>query len=371
MVSVEISPFHEAEPIYPAIESGIYNPINYITNDEIEGWGIETRTGLLTAQAVHDKLGISRRFVASDFETTSFMAAEASKKALNGRKDIDAVFVTSSHPMGFNLAIQLAQDMELNPEYVLEVGGARSGFAYLLTHIKKFEKYFKGKNMLIASSEDYHPFLVDLQNNPKIEKDPSLAKTIFSSGARALLLKYGKGLEVLSYHNRQLYPRESQSLRMEVNDRLIRGPYLKVPIPRSESGKFEQDGKGVLKAIARVVPNATRLAVAKAGLRPTDIKLLLPHQPSKPGLDILEEHLPEYQGKIYRNTGDGNFSSASIPKALIEAMALGLVQDGDIVVFQGFGAGFMASVVVVRIGRSKTNEGMERVHEEEELPLAA
>lgn len=64
----------------------------------------------------------------------------------------------------------------------------------------------------------------------------------------------------------------------------------------------------------------------------------------------LTKGMPEYNNKMFTDMDDGNFSSASIPKAWARAVKEGGVQRGDKILLSGFGAGLYAFSVVVELG---------------------
>jgi 3-oxoacyl-[acyl-carrier-protein] synthase-3 len=84
-------------------------------------------------------------------------------------------------------------------------------------------------------------------------------------------------------------------------------------------------------------------------LRPTDIDLYVPHQANiriiNAAVDVL--HIP--RSKVYNNLERyGNTSAGSIPLALDEAHADGLIKPGNLLVLSGFGSGLTWGSVVLR-----------------------
>lgn len=339
-------PLEEASPEL-TISFGISLPKRIRTNAEIESWEVRTPGGnVLTASSIANRTGVLQRYVAED-ETPLSMGLVAAKSALKKRGCIDTVLVSSSYPQGVNLADETRKALNLSADTEIEIGAACSGFVYGLTYLKKNEQRFKDKKILFVSTEKYSPTLADLRTDGT-EVDPSLAQTIFSDGAVAMVFTYGKDVEVLSYVNYQFPEDVSQCLRMPIDSALIRYPYLEQPVPQSISGKFEQDGAKVYTAVRDSIPALVKKAVEDAGLSSSDIDLVIPHQGSKRVVEGLSKQLPDYAFSY--DMADGNFSSASIPKALMLAIDRGDVKRGGTVVLAGFGAGLFASVAVVRLG---------------------
>jgi 3-oxoacyl-[acyl-carrier-protein] synthase-3 len=107
-------------------------------------------------------------------------------------------------------------------------------------------------------------------------------------------------------------------------------------------------GNDVFKFAVRIMGSAAEAALEKAGLQKSDIDLLVPHQANmriiQSALDRLE--LPAEKCMINLSKY-GNMSAASIPVALHEAVEEGRVNDGDCLVFVGFGGGLTWGATVL------------------------
>jgi len=332
----------------PNIGFGTYLPEKILTNQEIESWRVSTPNGnILTAVNIQKRTGIVRRFVANEKETALFMGLNAAQQALNGKK-ADAVIVSTSFPVGFNLSRRISEELGLSSSFNLDVNAACSGFTFALAHIKDNEREFLGKRILLVSTEKYSPHLHDLRGGG-INTDPSLAQTIFSDGAIAMEWGHGRDLQVLSAIDHKFPSDTDDFIKMPVNKTLLTPRSIDVPVPYPESRKFEQDGAKVYRLICESVPPLIRKAIDEANLGPSQtIKMIIPHQGSGHMVKGISERLREHH--VYSDFEDGNFSSASIPKALSSVIEKGKIKKGDIVVLAGFGAGLFASTVVVRFG---------------------
>lgn len=328
-----------------SINFGQYLPTRLLSNEEIESWGIKNPKGkLLTARGISQITGIEKRFVSDDTETPSFMGYSAAVRTIKKGQKPDAVLVSTSFPLGLNFSERITQSLDLLSVPHRDFFAACSGFPFILSHIKKNEKNFLGKRILIVASEKYSPFVHDLRNG----WENSLAQTLFSDGAIAFSLEYGRDLTVLSAVSRPFPENINSCIKMPVEEKLMVEPFDRGPVPPyPSSGKFEQDGKGVLEAIENSIGTLVKTAIDKACLKPDEIKLVIPHQGSKPAVEAVKSILPEF--RVVEDYQEGNWSSASIPKALMKAMQNGEIGKGDNLVFAGFGAGMFASIVVVRI----------------------
>lgn len=141
---------------------------------------------------------------------------------------------------------------------------------------------------------------------------------------------------------------------MPVDMKLAQKPFI-CPVDSSipQSDYFQQDGFNVYRAVLEEIPDLIRKAVQKANLKPSDIKLVVPHQGSGKMVDgiqkkfILQNGSKEFE--VFKYVEEGNFSSASILVALAKAIEQGRVQKGDRVVLAGFGAGLFSSIAVIQV----------------------
>jgi 3-oxoacyl-[acyl-carrier-protein] synthase-3 len=98
------------------------------------------------------------------------------------------------------------------------------------------------------------------------------------------------------------------------------------------------------------VDSATR-TLERAKVRPDQIKLLVPHQANIRIIQAACDRLGierERAATVLHRTG--NTSSASIPLALVDAIDQGRVEQGDLVLLVGFGAGMTWSSALLRWG---------------------
>lgn len=327
----------------PNISFGMYLPKNILTNEEIESWDVG-----LSAEKILDKTGVAQRYVAGTNDTPLYMGLMAAQEALKGKRP-DVVIVSSSFPQGINLSDRIRNELGFSSADHLDVHAACSGFTWSLSHLKKHEEEFNGKRILLITSEIYSPHLHDLRNG--LTKDPSWAQTLFSDGAIATSFVHGQDLKVLSFKNHDFSEKEAGYIKMPIDENLMVPPFIKRSVPFPESGKFEQEGKKILKLIMNNIWPVIDNAVKSANLRPSDIKLIFPHQGSRPVIDAIKRSTtggfsPE---SIYEDFKEGNFSSASISKAVMKAKNNGEIREGDKLVWAGFGAGMFASFVIVQV----------------------
>jgi 3-oxoacyl-[acyl-carrier-protein] synthase-3 len=103
---------------------------------------------------------------------------------------------------------------------------------------------------------------------------------------------------------------------------------------------IRMQGRPVFRFATRVMPEASRQVLKRAGLTLEDVSLFVPHQANNRILQTAARGLGVSQEQLFSNLAQyGNTSAASIPIALCEAIERGLVKRDDVIVCVGFGAG--------------------------------
>lgn len=315
------------------VSFGRYLPKTVLTNKEIESWGIG-----ISAAAIQKTTGIKRRHIAQDHETQFFMAAEAMQQALGGRKP-KKLIVSTSHPEEFDLAECLDQEFGfgLNPDDRKNVIAACSGAVLGLSLAGEY-----GADVLLVATEKYSDKVYDMRENKKNRN-----QAIFGDYAGAMYMpNYGTKGHVRAISpavNRFLHPKYRNSIQMATNPNYIRKGDIYVQIPRSESGKFEMEGRLVLEAI-QGIPSLVRGMLRNNMMKPEDIDYFVFHQGSGPVVETIIKGLGEpFEGKVPRDYEAGNNSSASVIKVLDKLNQEGKLLPGSKVGLHAVGAGLYTS----------------------------
>jgi 3-oxoacyl-[acyl-carrier-protein] synthase III len=110
-------------------------------------------------------------------------------------------------------------------------------------------------------------------------------------------------------------------------------------------------GQQVFKRAVRIVVESASSTLARAGVALDDVRWFVPHQANARIIDAAAERLGFGPDRTLVNIDRyGNTSSASIPLALFEAVDDDRVQDGDLVLCSGFGAGMTWASALLRWG---------------------
>lgn len=335
----------------PGILFGEYVPQTVLTNEEIASWDVKTSSGkLLSAEDIHKKVGVLRRYVAGEDETVFSMGVEASKPILDQGGDIGVVLWTTNDPQEEgNLSRRFSEHYRLNPYDKCDFYAACSGLVYSLSYIHEKKEEFLGKRVHLVSSEKLSHIMANLKDPDERKEDPGMCQTIFTDWATAMNFRYPTDLIIRSTVNFK-FNEGSDALLVPVHYEYLEKPYRVVRVPPSPTGKVRMEGGKVYELVLRNIPKLINTAIAGAGLRPEEIDWIILHQASLPVVEGVARRLPELRDKFIWDLEDGNSSSASIPRAWMRATAKGMIKRGDKLVLAGVGAGLFSSVAVVELG---------------------
>ncbi len=109
------------------------------------------------------------------------------------------------------------------------------------------------------------------------------------------------------------------------------------------------NGPEVFKFAVRAMADSSEEVVQSAGLKMSDIDLVIPHQANLRIIDAAAKRFNIPQERFLHNLERyGNTSAASIPLALDEAARGGRVKSGDLILLSSFGAGLSWGSLVLR-----------------------
>lgn len=114
-------------------------------------------------------------------------------------------------------------------------------------------------------------------------------------------------------------------------------------------GFIQMDGREVFKRAVRVLVHSAERTLEQAKVRADEIKLLVPHQANIRIIQAACDRLGiEHERAAIVLDRTGNTSSASIPLALVDAIAHGRLEPDDLVLLAGFGAGMTWGSALIR-----------------------
>jgi 3-oxoacyl-[acyl-carrier-protein] synthase-3 len=111
----------------------------------------------------------------------------------------------------------------------------------------------------------------------------------------------------------------------------------------------QMKGREVFKFAVKKMEEVIERTLCETGVRPEEIKLLIPHQSNLRIIEFMRERMGLSKDRVYVNIDRfGNTSAASIPIALDEARRNGQILPGDLILFLAVGAGMTWASALIR-----------------------
>ena len=318
---------------------GMHVPPRILTNHDLEAMVATTDAWIV------ERTGIRTRHIAEAHEAASDMAIPASLAALQDAnlrpEDLDLIICATTTPdMIFPATACLVQD---------RIGATRAGAFDLLAACSSFVYGVISGAQAIGSGVARHVLVVGAEVLTKLVD--------WQDRATCVLIGDGAGAVVMG-------PARNGGLRsVVVGADGSAGDMLKLPaggsrIPISQPAidqnlhRARMDGQAVFKLAVRVVPDAIRQAVDRAGLTMDDIACIVPHQANRRILEAIARamNLP-FDRFVSTVETYGNTSAASVPISIWEAVRAGRIREGDHIVLAAFGGGFTWATCVITWGR--------------------
>ncbi len=315
-------------------------PERVLTNDELSHM-VDTSDGW-----IRERTGILERRIAGEGETTASLAIEAARRALDMAAfdpvDLDLIIVATVTPEYlFPATACLVQDaLGASKAAAFDLSAGCTGFIYGLALATQGIKAGAYDHALVIGAETLSR-IVNWRDRRTcvLFGDGAGAALLGASSApggvlTTLLGADGSGAELL------ILPaggsRHPATLETAANGL----HYL------------QMDGRKVFRFATRIIPQATREALSRAGLPLEHLELLIPHQANQRIIEASAQRLGLPLERIFTNLERyGNTSAASIPIALCEALEAGRVQVGDHLALVGFGAGLTWGAAVIEWGQ--------------------
>ncbi|OAI52535.1 3-oxoacyl-ACP synthase [Betaproteobacteria bacterium SCGC AG-212-J23] len=302
--------------------TGSYLPTRVMSNAEFE-------KRLDTSDAwIRERTGIASRHIADEKQTSSDLALEASKRALEAAglaaKEIDLIIVATSTPdfVFPSTACLLQAKLGVAGSAAFDVQAVCSGFVYAIATADSFIKNNMAKKALVVGAEVFSRIL---------DWNDRGTCVLFGDGAGAVVLVAG---DKPGIHASILHADGSQAGMLSVPGNVNRGAICGSPF-------LQMDGQGVFKFAVRVLDESAREVAAAAGLTLADVDWLIPHQANVRILDAVARRLKLPAHKLVVTVDHhGNTSAASVPLALDEYVRAGRILPGHRILMQGVGGGF-------------------------------
>jgi len=315
---------------------GSYVPERILNNIDLERM-IDT-----SDEWIRTRTGISARHIVAENQSTSDLAYEAAKAALEDAGltpgDIDLIIVATCTPdMLFPATSCILQEkLGIKGKPAFDLEAACSGFIYGMAVGAQFIATGIYDNVLVVGAEAMSRVVNWQDRNICV---------LFGDGAGAAVLRtVEKGKGILSFHM------GADGAGAD----LLKVPAGGAAIPASEQTianelhYMQMSGNEVYKFAVRVMGDTALKSLEKAGLSKDDVRFVIPHQANMRIIDAAMRRMDLPIEKAYINLDRyGNMSSASIPVALDELYRTNSLNKGDILVLVGFGAGLTWGSAVI------------------------
>jgi len=315
----------------------MYVPKQVVTNDDL-AQRVET-----SDEWIRTRTGIERRRVAGPGETSSSMAIEAARAALQvadaDPREIDLIIVGTATPdYLFPATACLVQNaLGASRAGAFDLSAGCSGFVYALAM----------GHQAIASEEHRLVLVIGVDTLSRVvDWQDRNTCVLFGDGAGAVLLKASEG------------PAGVLATVLGADGsggRLLIIPAGGSALPASQETvekrqhTIQMNGQEVFRFATHIVEQATEQVVKKAGIKLGDVALIVPHQANLRILQTAAKRLKLPLERFVVNLQEyGNTSAASVPIALCEAIRDGRVAPGQNIVLLGFGAGLTWAAVALK-----------------------
>ncbi|MEU8634120.1 beta-ketoacyl-ACP synthase III [Amycolatopsis sp. NPDC048633] len=295
---------------------GSAQPDKIVTNDDLSQI-METND-----QWIRDRVGIiERRFAEKDESLTDFAVAAGTAALADAGVDpseVDTVILpncTMPTPIP-NAAAQVAARIGIPSPGAFDLNAACAGFCYGLGVASDLIRGGSAKKVLVIGAEKLTDWV-----------DPV-------DRANAIIFADGAGAAVVGASDEPGIGPVTWGSAGDLVDLI----YMR------DDKYIYQEGQSVFRwATTQIAPIALR-ALEAAGLKPSDVDVLIPHQANLRIVEAIAKKLRANGAREDMVVADdikysGNTSSASIPLALDHMRKAGTAKSGDVVLAVGFGAG--------------------------------
>jgi 3-oxoacyl-[acyl-carrier-protein] synthase III len=320
---------------------GSAGPDQRLTNADLEQL-VET-----SDQWIVERTGIRERRIAAAGESTATLATEAGAAAIKSAGltpdaiDLMVVATASTEQLIPHTGAFVGDGIGLHcGSFDLNAGCA--GFVYELV---------VGSSLLTAGNLD-HVLLIGAETLSRVT-DPTDRGTciLFGDGAAAMVRSAAPddGPGLLAW---DLGCDGSAAGLLEIPAGGSRRPASAETVANREH-YLRMNGQEVFRRAVRIVVESASNALARAGVGIDDVTWFAPHQANVRIIEAAGNRLGVPAERTLVNIDRyGNTSAASIPLVLAEAADDGRLQQGDLVLLSGFGAGLTWGSALLRWGRA-------------------
>ena len=291
------------------------------------------------------RTGIRERHIADAQSSLSAIATKAASEAISMAgiepTDLDLILLATSTPDDlFGTACKIQNFLGATQAVAFDMTAACSGFVFGMVTASQFIRTGTYKNVLLIGADILSRW-VDWSDRGSC--------ILFGDGAGAVVMQANESDRLLGFELRS-DGTLNKSLQLAYNaqpQEIVNG----VTVSQGNYQAITMNGKEIYRFAVQKVPEVIEKALFRANLSNDEVDWLLLHQANQRILDAVAERLNIPAQKVISNLAHyGNTSAASIPLALDEAVRQGKIQQGDVIVCAGFGAGLTWGAAIFKWG---------------------
>jgi 3-oxoacyl-[acyl-carrier-protein] synthase-3 len=310
------------------IGTGSYVPEKVLSNADLERL-VETNDEWIVTRT-----GIRQRRIAAPEQTTSDLAAEAAKAAMQNAgvapEELDMIIVATVTPDMFfpSTACFVQTKIGAKNAVCFDVSAACSGFLFALETARQFIASGARKTVLVIGAEKLSTIVDWSDRNTCV---------LFGDGAGAAILRHKPGARGVIHTHMGSDGKQSEIL-------YIPGGACRTPVTAENAAlrlnTIKMNGKETYKQAVTAMLDAGNRVLEAGGVRAEELACIIPHQANARIIEAIADrmHLPLERFLINLDRF-GNTSAAAVAIALDEASRTGRMKEGDYVLLVVFGGG--------------------------------
>ena len=305
-------------------------PARLVTNAEL------AQTVDTSDEWIVERTGIRQRYFAGEGETTTSLATDACRRALEHGglepQDVDLIVLATATPdQTFPASATVVQaNLGILDCVAFDVAAVCSGFLYALSVAESMIRGGTAHTALVVGSETFSRIL-DFEDRATC--------VLFGDGAGAIVLRGeeadDRGVLATQLHSDGRY-----------NDLLyVDGG----PSTTGTVGKLRMKGREVFRHAVVNLAQVLADTVRKAGHEPSEIDWVVPHQANARIIEATAKKLGLPSERVVLTVDQhANTSAASVPLALDAAIKDGRIKRGDLLLLEAMGGGFTWGAAAIR-----------------------
>ena len=313
------------------IGTGSALPALLVSNRELEKI-VDT-----TDEWIRSRTGIESRHIAVE-ETTTSMAIEAAKKALQDAKaspeELDLIIVGTISPDHYfpSTACEIQSALGAVNATAFDISAACAGFLFGLGIVDAYMKADTVRTALVVGAETLSKMM---------DWNDRSTCVLFGDGAGAAVVRSDESGIMSMVQGSD----GARGNALTCEGRRVNNPYKKNDTSLDYT---KMNGQEVYKFAVKTVPKSIEEALLKANVKADDVKYFLLHQANLRIIEAVAKRLGQSIEKFPTNLQEcGNISAGSVPVLLDHVNREGMLQKGDTIVLAGFGAGLTWGATVL------------------------